>query len=332
MSKIVAYVRVSTGKQERAGNGLEAQRAAIEAFAKRTASRSRPSRSSRSRAARVATMRSIVDPVLAAALAKARALACPVVVSKLDRLSRDVHFISGLMAHRVPFVVAELGPEVDPFVLHLYAALAEKERSLISQRTKAALAAAKARGAILGNPRLSEAQPKAVEAVKPRPTRSQQTCDRSSIAFPQHVGERYGAGVKRTTRCDRKRRQVERDNRAPSATQIEGTTMMRLKFCAACGAIEDLQHHHLVTRSEGRKRFDDERNLITLCYPCHPLLHERQLNGVYNSDKARRDSPHSSITNRRAYPSASEVVRPSGLQKSRGRFAPSKIARRASQR
>ena len=52
--------------------------------------------------------------------------------SKLDRLSRDVHFISGLMAHKVPFLVAELGPDVDPFVLHLFAALAEKERSLIS--------------------------------------------------------------------------------------------------------------------------------------------------------------------------------------------------------
>jgi DNA invertase Pin-like site-specific DNA recombinase len=65
-------------------------------------------------------------PQLAAALAKARAMRCPVLVAKLDRLSRDVHFISGLMAHRVPFVVSELGPDVDPFVLHLYAALAEK--------------------------------------------------------------------------------------------------------------------------------------------------------------------------------------------------------------
>ena len=63
---------------------------------------------------------------MAAALAKARALRCPVAVAKLDRLSRDVHFISGLMTHRVAFVVAELGPDVDPFVLHLYAALAEK--------------------------------------------------------------------------------------------------------------------------------------------------------------------------------------------------------------
>jgi DNA invertase Pin-like site-specific DNA recombinase len=75
---------------------------------------------------------------------------CPVVVAKLDRLSRDVHFISGLMAHRVPFVVTELGPDVDPFVLHLYAALAEKESALISGRTKSALAAAKARGVSSG--------------------------------------------------------------------------------------------------------------------------------------------------------------------------------------
>src|SRR5580692_5500494 len=80
---------------------------------------------------------------------------CHVAVAKLDRLSRDVHFISGLMAHRVPFLVAELGPDVDPFVLHLYAALAEKERALISGRTRSALAAAKAKGVKLGNPRIA---------------------------------------------------------------------------------------------------------------------------------------------------------------------------------
>lgn len=57
---------------------------------------------------------------------------------KLDRLSRDVAFIAGLMAQRIPFVVAELGTDADPFMLHLYAALAEKERRLISKRTKAA--------------------------------------------------------------------------------------------------------------------------------------------------------------------------------------------------
>src|SRR6202161_2366432 len=88
------------------------------------------------------------------------------VVAKLDRLSRDVHFISGLMAHRVPFVVAELGADVDPFVLHLFAALAEKERSLISVRTRQALAAAKERGVILGSPKLSEARESAVASIK----------------------------------------------------------------------------------------------------------------------------------------------------------------------
>jgi DNA invertase Pin-like site-specific DNA recombinase len=105
-------------------------------------------------------------PQLAAALAKARTMWCPVVVAKLDRLSRDVHFISGLMAHRVPFVVTELGPDVDPFVLHLYAALAEKERALISGRTKSALAAAKAKGVKLGNPHIEAARGEAVASIK----------------------------------------------------------------------------------------------------------------------------------------------------------------------
>lgn len=75
-------------------------------------------------------------PELAAALARARSAKCCVLVSKLDRLSRDVAFVSGLMAQRVPFIVAELGRDADPFILHLYAALAEKERRLISERTK----------------------------------------------------------------------------------------------------------------------------------------------------------------------------------------------------
>jgi 5-methylcytosine-specific restriction endonuclease McrA len=55
---------------------------------------------------------------------------------------------------------------------------------------------------------------------------------------------------------------------------------MRLTFCAACGSTDDLQHHHLVARSEGGS--NDETNLITLCYGCHAKLHERRSNGVYN--------------------------------------------------
>ena len=72
-------------------------------------------------------------------------------VAKLDQLSRDVHFIAGLTAQRVPFVVAELGADMDPFMLHIYAALAEKERRMIPERTKAALAIRKGQGARLGN-------------------------------------------------------------------------------------------------------------------------------------------------------------------------------------
>ncbi len=83
-------------------------------------------------------------PKLREAMTDAAMRSCPVLVAKLDRLSRDAHFISGLMANRIPFIVADLGPDVHPFLLHLYAALAEKERKLISDRTRAALAEAKA--------------------------------------------------------------------------------------------------------------------------------------------------------------------------------------------
>ena len=88
-------------------------------------------------------------PQLKSALNRASAYRSPIVVAKLDRLSRDVAFISGLMAQGVPFIVTEI-PNADPFMLHIYAAVAEQERTKISERTKAALAAAKARGVKLG--------------------------------------------------------------------------------------------------------------------------------------------------------------------------------------
>jgi DNA invertase Pin-like site-specific DNA recombinase len=78
----------------------------------------------------------------------------------------DACFISGLMAERVPFVVAELGADVDPFILHLFAALAEKERAMIATRTRDALARAKARGVTLGGPKLAQARKAAVEAIE----------------------------------------------------------------------------------------------------------------------------------------------------------------------
>ncbi len=81
-----------------------------------------------------------------------------------DRLSRDVGFIAGLMSQRVPFIVTALGEDVDPFTLHIYAALAEQERRMISQRTSAGLAAAKERDVKLGNPAAGEANKAAAQA------------------------------------------------------------------------------------------------------------------------------------------------------------------------
>jgi len=165
MSKaVINYVRVSTARQGKSGLGLEAQRAALATFA-------------RAEGLKVGGEFVEVEtgkgtdalerrPQLAAALAMARKRKCAVVVAKLDRLSRDVAFISGLMSQKVPFIVAELGADADPFMLHLYAALAEKERSLISQRTIDALKAAKRRGVVLGNPRLDDVRAKAVASNK----------------------------------------------------------------------------------------------------------------------------------------------------------------------
>ena len=156
MKPLVAYYRVSTTEQGRSGLGLEAQRDAVTRFALTEGYLvvSEFTEVETGKGSDALEKR----PKLAAALAEARAHGklTPIVVSKLDRLSRDVHFISGLMAQRVPFLVAELGADTDAFVLHLYAALAEKERRLISERTKAGLRAAKARGVRLGNPRLAE--------------------------------------------------------------------------------------------------------------------------------------------------------------------------------
>ncbi len=158
--QIVAYIRVSTAQQGKSGLGLAAQRESLTRFA------AFENLQVVAEFVEVETGKGsdALDrrPQLAAALAEARRLKCPIIVAKLDRLSRDVHFISGLMAHKVSFVVAELGSDADPFMLHLYAALAEKERQMISHRTRDALKAAKARGVVLGNPKLADVRGRAV--------------------------------------------------------------------------------------------------------------------------------------------------------------------------
>jgi DNA invertase Pin-like site-specific DNA recombinase len=149
VGSIVSYLRVSTEGQGRSGLGIEAQREAIARFAV---------------AEGLTTLAEYIEvetgkgssaldrrPVLREALAHARRERASVCVARLDRLSRDVAFIAGLMSQRVPFVAADLGLDADPFMLHIYAALAEKERAMISSRTRLALAQKKLSGVALGN-------------------------------------------------------------------------------------------------------------------------------------------------------------------------------------
>lgn len=164
MQKAVAYIRISTSKQGKSGLGIEAQRAAISTFcaANEIELAAEFVETESGKGADALEQR----PQLAAALAEARRLNGPVIVAKLDRLSRDLAFIASLMSRRVPFVVTELGAQTDPFTLHIYAALAEQERVMIARRTKAALAAAKARGTRLGNPNIDKAREVAVDAIR----------------------------------------------------------------------------------------------------------------------------------------------------------------------
>jgi len=157
MDGAISYLRVSTTRQGKSGLGIEAQREAIARFmaAEGLDLLGEHVEIETGKGADALDRR----PVLREALAQARKAKAAVVVAKLDRLSRDVAFISGLMAHKVSFIVAELGADADPFMLHIYAALAEKERALIAERTRAALARKKAQGALLGNrTNLAEAQ------------------------------------------------------------------------------------------------------------------------------------------------------------------------------
>ena len=187
LQRAIAYYRVSTRRQGRSGLGIEAQRAAVERFAETEGIElvAEFIEVETGRGADALDRR----PCLSEALALARRERCPVIVAKLDRLSRDVAFIAGLMAQRVPFIVAELGVDADPFMLHLYAALAEKERRLICDRTRAALAQRKARGARLGNPT------NPAEAASKGRAVSQVEADRFAASVLPIIDELKGAGI-----------------------------------------------------------------------------------------------------------------------------------------
>lgn len=144
--QIVSYLRVSTARQGASGLGLEAQRSAVTAFATTGA------HSPVAEFVEVESGSKAIRPQLIAALATCRLHRATLVIAKLDRLARNVAFIANLMDGGVEFVACDM-PHANRLTLHLLAAIAEHEREMISQRTKAALQAAKARGVRLGNPR-----------------------------------------------------------------------------------------------------------------------------------------------------------------------------------
>lgn len=143
MAAVIGYLRVSTKGQGESGLGIEAQRAAVEGYAKQAG------------ATLVMCYTEVESgklsdrPELAKALAHARRSKATLVVAKLDRLARNVAFLSALMDSTVPFVACD-NPHANRLTLHILAAVAEAEALAISQRTKAALAAYKARGGKLG--------------------------------------------------------------------------------------------------------------------------------------------------------------------------------------
>jgi DNA invertase Pin-like site-specific DNA recombinase len=166
--KLVAYYRVSTERQGRSGLGLEAQRLAVEQFARQHGARVLESFTE------VESGKRDDRPELARALVLAKVTGATLVIAKLDRLSRDAAFLLTLQKTGTRFVAADL-PNADETTVGVLAIVAQRERDATSKRTKEALAAAKARGTKLGNPngaaalrRADKGNSAAVAAVKAR--------------------------------------------------------------------------------------------------------------------------------------------------------------------
>jgi DNA invertase Pin-like site-specific DNA recombinase len=170
-SKFVAYLRVSTAKQGRSGLGLEAQREAVRQFVA-----ARSGKIIAPEFVEVETGKRNDRPELDKAMKRCRLTGATLVVAKLDRLSRNAAFLMMLRDSGVEFVAADL-PEANTMTVGVMAVVAQHEREAISARTKAALAAAKARGKTLGGfrkaaPDIGKYQQQGVEAARERALRA----------------------------------------------------------------------------------------------------------------------------------------------------------------
>lgn len=145
--RLVAYYRVSTARQGRSGLGLEAQREAVRTFLAAGVAGELVEEFTE-----IESGKHAARPQLALALDACRLTGAVLVIAKLDRLSRDAHFLLGLEKAGVEFVAADM-PNANRLTVRLMAVIAQEEREMISARTKAALAAAKARGTKLGGDR-----------------------------------------------------------------------------------------------------------------------------------------------------------------------------------
>jgi DNA invertase Pin-like site-specific DNA recombinase len=159
MAGFVSYIRVSTQKQGQSGLGLAAQQ---EAVARHLGTNVPLAEFVEVESGKRSTNR----PQLMAALDMCKRKKATLLIAKLDRLARNVHFISGLMESGVDFIAVDM-PTANRLTVHIMAAFAEHEAAMISARTKAALAAAKAQGTVLGNPRWQEGIAKARQVKNP---------------------------------------------------------------------------------------------------------------------------------------------------------------------
>lgn len=170
-SQFIAYLRVSTARQGKSGLGLDGQREAVQQFVA-----ARGGKIIAPPYVEVETGKRDDRPELQRALKRCRLTGATLVVAKLDRLSRSVAFLMTLRDSDVAFVAADL-PEANTMTVGVMAVVAQHEREAISQRTRAALAAAKARGRILGGyrttaPSIACHQQQGVRAVQMRATRA----------------------------------------------------------------------------------------------------------------------------------------------------------------
>ncbi len=160
-AKHVAYYRVSTDRQGKSGLGLEAQRKAVIDHLNGNGSKVLAEYTE------VESGKRTIRPELTKALAACKEHKATLVIAKLDRLARNVHFVSGLMESGVEFLAVDM-PYANRLTVHILAAVAEHEREMISQRTKVALAAAKARGVKLGRAKENRAKARSfARSLKP---------------------------------------------------------------------------------------------------------------------------------------------------------------------